>query len=792
MLALTRNGFTCDVRAIAYRLRCVLRKRWLATVGLCLVVAAVSGVVLAFAAGAQRTSTVADRYTSANGDDFRGVIYQNEGRPRTSEVAALPGAAHVDSITFVFGGIFATGSSEAMNASSLAGSYLATGSRLISGRAPSPTAKGEFVASRSFIDATHAAIGNRFELKTLTQAQADANGYGNEPPGGPTVPGVLVGVIDGPANLDDPTPSLVFSPALLDDPQIGIKVTIMTVGLKPGVDLDTFRTQLDTLPDSGSLSLDKGVLVSPALRKAIDAQASGLWALAAVAAVAAAAALGQLITRHVRLTDAEQARLSSIGYVDSQIVGESIARAAVPILSGGVAGVGVASAFSGVFPTGFVRRIEPDPGLRFESAVLLLGAAAFIGALVLWMSTVLLLSRLTARRRYRTATAVEAIATRTGSATVSTGLRFAFARRENDRGSIRAIVVGLSLTIVGLVAALTFATSMARLVSQPVRYGVNYDIMIGSGADTIPDDQRAALDADADIAALTLYADGQARHGATTVRLVGMKSVKGEVGPPVLDGRLPASDDEIALGRLTAKSFKVAIGDQLELDGGGGSRQFHVTGLVVVPSIGVNEGVGQDAVITLGAMAAIDPSASTGTAVARFAGVTQRDGILRLSQQLGLDPSLLGDPTQEDSRPAAIVNVARVRSIPFVLAALLTVLAVLTLGYVMITSVQNRRRDVAILRSIGADKRWISRATHWQATTFTVVPVIIGIPLGLIIGRLVFRSFADSIGTLNDASIPLLLMAALAVGLALVANTVAALAARRSDRLTPAALLRSE
>lgn len=139
MLALTGNGFTCGVRAIAYRLRCVLRKRWLATVGLCLVVAAVSGVVLAFAAGAQRTSTVADRYTSANGDDFRGVIYQNEGRPRTSEVAALPGAAHVDSITFVFGGIFATGSSEAMNASSLAGSYLATGSRLISGRAPSPT-----------------------------------------------------------------------------------------------------------------------------------------------------------------------------------------------------------------------------------------------------------------------------------------------------------------------------------------------------------------------------------------------------------------------------------------------------------------------------------------------------------------------------------------------------------------------------------------------------------------------------------------------------------------------------
>jgi ABC-type lipoprotein release transport system permease subunit len=635
-------------------------------------------------------------------------------------------------------------------------------------------------------------LGDKFELKTFTQAQADANLFGSEPPAGPTVAAVLVGVLDGPANLDNPTPSLVFSPALLDDPQIGIKVTIMTVRFKPGVDLGAFRTQLDTLPGSGSMSLEKGVLVSPTVRKAIDAQASSLWALAAVAAIAAAAALGQLITRHVRLTDAEQTRLSSIGYVDSQIVGESIGRAAVPVLFGAMVGVGVATVLSGLFPTGFVRRVEPDPGPRFDSMVLLLGAAAFTAALVLWISISLVLSRRAASGRDRTSGAVEALAAMTGSATAATGLRFAFARRENDRGSIRAIIVGLSLTIVGLVAALTFATSMARLVGQPARYGINYDVMLGSGGDAIPDDQRAALDADADIGALTLYADGQARHGSATVRLVGMKPVKGDVGPPVLEGRLPASDDEIALGRLTARSLHVGIGDQLELDGDTGSRQFHVSGLVVVPSVGVNDGVGKDAVITFGAMASIDSAASTGSAIVKFSGVTRREGIKRLSQQLGLDPSIFGDPSKEDSRPAAIVNIARVRPIPFVLAALLTVLAVLTLGYVMMTSVQNRRRDIAILRSIGADSRWISRAVHWQATTFTAAPVIIGIPLGLIVGRMIFRSFADSIGTLNDASIPVLLITGLAVGLTLVANAVAGLAARRSDRRTPAALLRSE
>ena len=102
------------------------------------------------------------------------------------------------------------------------------------------------------------------------------------------------------------------------------------------------------------------------------------------------------------------------------------------------------------------------------------------------------------------------------------------------------------------------------------------------------------------------------------------------------------------------------------------------------------------------------------------------------------------------------------------------------------------RKDVAILRSIGADRRWIARAVHWQATAFTLLPLVIGIPLGLIIGRIVFRSFADSIGTLNDASIPLLLVAVVVAGLLTIANVVASFPTRRSDRIAPRLLLRPE
>src|SRR5258706_7270693 len=109
----------------------MIRERWLASAALCVVIAAVFGLVLAFAAGAERTSTVADRYTTARGGEFDGLIYQQEGRPRTAEIAALPGAASVDSATFIFGSLARPGTTDSVDATVFSGSYRATGNQLV-------------------------------------------------------------------------------------------------------------------------------------------------------------------------------------------------------------------------------------------------------------------------------------------------------------------------------------------------------------------------------------------------------------------------------------------------------------------------------------------------------------------------------------------------------------------------------------------------------------------------------------------------------------------------------------
>ena len=99
---------------------------------------------------------------------------------------------------------------------------------------------------------------------------------------------------------------------------------------------------------------------------------------------------------------------------------------------------------------------------------------------------------------------------------------------------------------------------------------------------------------------------------------------------------------------------------------------------------------------------------------------------------------------------------------------------------------------MAILRSLGADRGWITRAVHWQATAFTVVPVAIGVPLGFIIGRIIFTAFANSMGAINDPSSPVAIVAAVVVRVLILANAVATIPASRARHMKPAVILQAD
>jgi hypothetical protein len=81
---------------------------------------------------------------------------------------------------------------------------------------------------------------------------------------------------------------------------------------------------------------------------------------------------------------------------------------------------------------------------------------------------------------------------------------------------------------------------------------------------------------------------------------------------------------------------------------------------------------------------------------------------------------------------------------------------------------------------------------HWQVTVLAVAVSLVALPLGVLAGRIVYRAAIDRIGARTDASIPFLTLAGLVVGLVVLGNVAAVVAARRPRREPPAKALSQE
>jgi ABC-type lipoprotein release transport system permease subunit len=323
------------------------------------------------------------------------------------------------------------------------------------------------------------------------------------------------------------------------------------------------------------------------------------------------------------------------------------------------------------------------------------------------------------------------------------------------------------------------------LIDEPFRYGINFDFAVGdNGGDQLAEELAETLEADPNVTTLTYYAQTFTRSGGTSMPLMGVQPVRGGGAPTVISGRLPSGADEIALGRIAATDVDARLGDTLSMTGPTGSTTYTVVGIVALPGFGSNEGIGEGAVTTLAGFHLVDDRTQVTNAAVGFAEVSN-----------GLDRyvAMLGEaPLEEPYVPAAIASIDRVRSIPFVLAAVLGTLAVLTLAHGMFTSLRARRHDMAVLRSLGADSGFVTRAVHWQASSFALLSVLIGLPLGFIIGRVIFARYARGIGALDGASLPFGVVLVVVAGVLVLANLVTLFPARDARRLAPATVLQRD
>jgi putative ABC transport system permease protein len=187
----------------------------------------------------------------------------------------------------------------------------------------------------------------------------------------------------------------------------------------------------------------------------------------------------------------------------------------------------------------------------------------------------------------------------------------------------------------------------------------------------------------------------------------------------------------------------------------------------------------------------IDPD-TTYAAVALRRGATVRDEN-RIARKVGTDLALAGSEGTkarfQQTPPGVVVNIGRVRRVPLVLALIVSAMALLTCLHALIVSVRSRRRDLAVLRAIGGNRRFVTQVVHWQATVLALVPLVVGIPLGLAAGSGGFRVFVDRLGGPPDPALPFLVIAIAAAALVAIANLTAAVPARRARAVAAARLL---
>ena len=104
---------------------------------------------------------------------------------------------------------------------------------------------------------------------------------------------------------------------------------------------------------------------------------------------------------------------------------------------------------------------------------------------------------------------------------------------------------------------------------------------------------------------------------------------------------------------------------------------------------------------------------------------------------------------------------------------------------------RRRVQQLGVLRALGMNARRVGRVLAWQGVALALAIAIIGLPLGIALGSVLWRAVAHNLGTVTRVTIPasvlLLIPAAIVVGV-----LAAVVPAYRARRQHVSELLRAE
>ena len=536
----------------------------------------------------------------------------------------------------------------------------------------------------------------------------------------------------------------------------------------------------------------------------------------ALAALVTVVLVGQAVARQVAVEGDDYVTMRSLGATRPQVVAVVVLRAAAVGVVGGILAFAVAAVASPLMPIGLARQAEIHLGFDVDLAILapaVLGIAALLGA---W--SVLPAWRVSRRSALtvgddgsdvRPSRVVEAMTRASLPPAALVGVRFGLepGRGRGPTAPVATAVVGAVVAVTALVAALTFGSSLTHLVDTPRQQGWNWDALVGNPNDQTDREAQAGamlahnplVGSYSAIAILAGHNQGTAViDGKTVDSLLAIDPMKGSVYPPILEGRAPRAGDEIVIATHTLRQLHRRVGGSVHIPTPAGTLTLHIVGRMLSPSVGdlFTNGLGDGAWAYGPAVRQVQaqqsqqangppPIAFVLFAVRYAPGASPQAAYASLRRDFGRTV-LRALPGQD------AVNLQSVDRLPFVLAVLVVLIGIVTVGNQLLTSVRRRRRDLAILKTIGFVRRQVADAVTWQAASFGFVSVVVGIPLGIVAGRWGWDLVASNIGSVSPALVPALWVALVAPGALGVVIVAAALPGWSAARVRPAVVMRSE
>jgi hypothetical protein len=781
-----------------------LRRRWRSWLILVVLIAVVAGLVLAAAAAGRRTATAFPRFVASHGYD----VYIYNQKP-VSGLSRLPGVSSATAVANPASGQPTCAcTTHPINPSDfyineLSATALRRVVKLVAGQMPAESSPYDVLASFTLQQDYGVHIGSVIHAPLYASSQLSALGSGADvAPSGPTVALHVVGIAA--AEMEFPSGStpeydLFTTPAFAS--AINKRVPhayVYLVRLRHATaSLPRFAAAI------GPLHLDyvsNQATAAAAVAASINPQAVGLWVLAVLAALVGLAVVGQALGRQSIVESEEYPTLVALGLPRRQLVVLGTARNLMVALVGAAGAVIVAFVLSPLTPVGEARLAEPSTGLTFDPLVLLFGAlAAVVVVLLLGIRPAVRASRVhtggeRASEGHPSIMVAKVVATGAPPSAVI-GVRHAL---ERGRGTasvpVGTALFGSALAVMALCATVVFAASLTHLTATPELYGSDYQLGFSSsnGGPGNPTSWVSSLEHDHSITAIMLADTGEVSIKGNDVLALAGRAVRGPMLLSTVDGRLPTSNHDMMLGVTTLHQVGGHVGSVLRVTvqlptGGSRTVPFRVVGTASFPS-DAGGGLGTGSAFTLaGYLNAVCPPGREENACRRAFAGSQRFVVLARATsspkgQADIARYVAQGSANRPTIPTSLVNFGQAVNFPLILGFVLALFGVATLLHLLVVSVVRRRREMGLLKALGFVNVQVGATVLWQATTVALVGIVVGVPLGIVVGRVVWNAFATNLGAVPVAAVPALTIAVLALGVLVVANALAVVPAVTSAR----------